>query len=432
MNVSIRSQMVAGVAALGAAAVTVTPIAQPELLPTAQRVSAAVELSALVNPIYEIGGVLVEFSSSLFWGNFYSDAIAWPDSFYGVDFYYAPLNDGIISDVVNQFSTGPLVGLVNNLSGYLDAALYGLIQVGTGIGAAAFNTPFAAVDAVGQLIGGDPAAALNTLVTQIVEPVQFGIEDALAAVGYIVDNVIENAQTVLTSTLPFVVAGVIDALVQDVSYMAADLIDTVTVVLGDLAALDFEAAWNDAVIGLLGTGTGTLSQLVAFTTGVGLFEEVDGVTTLTYPSVRAVLTSELQRLGGQKSWGDGGITNTAFLATPAAADPAPAAALESAPVAAAEAASAPAASAKADSAPAAAAAPESPVEAAAVADVEVEAPTEVGEAAAEDAPAAAEKPVRGAGRAGARAADGDGASASAPKRANRGGQKAASAARAAS
>ena len=73
---------------------------------------------------------------------------------------------------------------MNNLSGYVWAVNYGLIELGTGAGSAIFNAPFAVVDAVGELIGGDPAAALNTLVTGIVDPVQTGIQNALAGVGW--------------------------------------------------------------------------------------------------------------------------------------------------------------------------------------------------------------------------------------------------------
>ncbi|MCB1290666.1 MAG: hypothetical protein KDB45_03940 [Mycobacterium sp.] len=453
MNVSLRSQMVAGVAALGAAAVVVTPIAQPELLPSSQRAVAAVQLSAIANPIAALGGTVGLANDLIFAQDFFSDSLAWPDDFYGVEFLYAPLNFGIIPDVVNQFSTGALVGLVNNLSGYVWAVNYGLIELGTGAGSAIFNAPFAVVDAVGELIGGDPAAALNTLVTGIVDPVQTGIQNALAGVGYIVDNVIENIRTVLRSTLPYVVSGVVNALVNNVSYMASSLIGTVTTVVGDLASLDLEGAWNAAVNGLL-SDTGTLGQLVAFTLGVGLAEDIDGVETVTSPSVRAVLTSELQRLGGQKWWGDNGITNDPFVyPTASAAASAPAAALESAPVAAASEA-APGSAAAADATPEAAPAqdsadqeaasaaemtaseaPGSQDESAAASQDESAAASEDESAAAEsaaDVPAVADAPVRSAARAGARAAAGDAAPAGTPKRsAHRGGAKAAGAARSA-
>lgn len=425
MNVSLRSQMVAGVAALGAAAVAVTPIAQPDLLQSPQRVASAVQLSALVNPITAIAETIQGINYFTLSQEFVPDTLVWPDNFYGVEFIYAPLNVGIVPDVVNQLSTGSLVGLVNNLSGYAYAGITGAFFLGGGVADSIFNTPMALVTAVGELIAGDPTAALNTLVTEIVDPLQTGIEGALSAVGYIVDNVIENVQTVVTSTLPYIVAGAVDAVVGGISYLAASAVDTVTQVVSDLAALNLEAAWNDTINGFLGAD-GTLGNLVRLGLGLGIIEEVGGEATVTIPSLRSVFTSELQRLGGQKWWGDGGITNDPFdpyasSAAAVAADPAPAAAVKAAPAAAASVAALESAPAETPAAP----------------EVEVEAPAQLGESAAAeaaaDAPAVAEKPVRGAARGGARAAAGDGAVAGTPKRsAHRGGAKAAAASRSAS
>ncbi|MCB1264775.1 MAG: hypothetical protein KDB56_09310 [Mycobacterium sp.] len=424
MNVSLRSQMVAGVAALGAAAVAVTPIAQPELLSSPQRVASAVELSALVNPITAIAEAIQGINYFTLSQEFVPESLVWPDNFYGVDFIYAPLNIGIVPDLVNQLSTGSLVGLINNISGYAYAGITGAFFLGGGVANSVFNTPMALVTAVGELIAGDPQAALDTLVAEIVAPLQAGVEGAIASVGYIVDNVIENIQTVVTSTLPYLVTGAVDAVVGGISYLAASTVATVTQVVSDLAALDFEAAWNDAVNGILGAD-GTLGNLVRLGLGLGIIEDVEGEPTVTIPSLRSVFTSELQRLGGQKWWGDGGITNDAFdpyaeSAAAVAADPAPAAAVKAAPAAAA----------------AAAALESAPAESPAAPEVEVEAPAQIGESvaaeAASDAPAVADKPVRSAARGGARAAAGDGAVAGTPKRsAHRGGAKAAAASRSA-
>ena len=54
MNISLRSQMTAGVAALSAAVVAVAPITQPDLLPSAERIAAAIQLSAFSNPVIAI------------------------------------------------------------------------------------------------------------------------------------------------------------------------------------------------------------------------------------------------------------------------------------------------------------------------------------------------------------------------------------------
>lgn len=217
MNVSLRSQMTAGVAALGAAVVAVAPITQPDLLPSVQRVAASVELSAFSNPVIAISDTVFFAIGAILDQDFLADDIVWPDTFYGIDGVYAPVNFGLLPNLVNQFSLGTLSGLVNNLSGYAFAGAFSALSLVDGVAGSAFNAPFAVVDAVQELIAGDPAAALQTLVTGIVEPLQFAVEDALFGVGYIVDNIIENIQIVTTSTLPFVVSGLVGAVVDNLT-----------------------------------------------------------------------------------------------------------------------------------------------------------------------------------------------------------------------
>jgi hypothetical protein len=432
MNVSLRSQMTAGVAALGAAVVAVAPITQPDLLPSVQRVAASVELSAFSNPVIAISDTVFFAIGSLLDQDFLADDIVWPETFYGNEFLYAPLNFGLLPDLVNQFSLGPLSGLVNNLSGYAFAGAYSALALVDGVAGSAFNAPFAVVDAVQELIAGDPAAALQTLVTGIVEPLQFAVEDALFGVGYIVDNIIENIQIVTTSTLPFVVSGLVGAVVDNLTYIATSLADTATSFVANLAALDIEGAWNDVVDGVLGP-FGTLGQISDLTIGVGLGEEIEGEFVLTNPSIRSVLTSELQRLGSQKFNEDGGITNDPLFISEAAAaaavtEPAPVAAVQvSAPAVALESApapvEAPAAQEAVVEAPAPVGEPAVTTEVAEVAPaVQAEAPAPVSEpdvtsavvSEADAAPSSAAAPSE------AQAGDGDTAAAKTPKRGHRG------------
>jgi hypothetical protein len=432
MNVSLRSQMTAGVAALGAAVVAVAPITQPDLLPSVQRVAASVELSAFSNPVIAISDTVFFAIGAILDQDFLADDIVWPDTFYGIDGVYAPVNFGLLPNLVNQFSLGTLSGLVNNLSGYAFAGAYSALSLVDGVAGSAFNAPFAVVDAVQELIAGDPAAALQTLVTGIVEPLQFAVEDALFGVGYIVDNIIENIQIVTTSTLPFVVSGLVGAVVDNLTYIATSLADTATSFVANLAALDIEGAWNDVVDGVLGP-FGTLGQISDLTIGVGLGEEIEGEFVLTNPSIRSVLTSELQRLGSQKFNEDGGITNDPLFISEAAAaaavtEPAPVAAVQvSAPAVALESApapvEAPAAQEAVVEAPAPVGEPAVTTEVAEVAPaVQAEAPAPVSEpdvtsavvSEADAAPSSAAAPSE------AQAGDGDTAAAKTPKRGHRG------------
>lgn len=376
MNVSLRSQMTAGVAALSAAVVAVAPITQPDLLPSAERVAAAIQLSDFSNPITAITGNIFYATESILNQNFLdNDFFVWPESFYGVDpfdpesfFLYAPSNFGLIPDLVNQLSDGPLSGLVNNLSGYGEAGIDSVLALVNGVANAGFNAPFAAFAAVQELIAGNPEAALQTLVEAIVAPLQYGVEYALAGVGYIVDNIIENIQIGFT-TLPLLGAELIDSVVGSVSLIVESLADTAASFVANLADLNIEGAWNAVVDGLLGESS-TLSLIVGQTIGLGYGDFVgEDQFEITVPSPRAVLTSGFQRLGGQKFWADGGITNFPFFgpqaeATAAVTAPAPVAAVQvSAPAVAME------------SAPAV-------VEAPAVPEAVVEAPAPVSEPAA--------------------------------------------------
>ena len=66
MQLSLRSQLIAGVAALSATAVAVAPIAQPDLLASPQQVAAAIQLSAFANPVTELLGTLALTSEFIF------------------------------------------------------------------------------------------------------------------------------------------------------------------------------------------------------------------------------------------------------------------------------------------------------------------------------------------------------------------------------
>ena len=165
MQQSLRSQLIAGVAALSATAVAVAPIAQPDLLASPQQVSAAVQLSAFANPVTELLGTLALISENIF----YQDSLPspsdlfWPDSFYNSDFtfVYAPNFTGLLPDAVNQFSSGALSAVLNNLSGYIDTTVYGVTGVAIGVSDAVFNTPFALITAAQLALAGQIDAAIR-------------------------------------------------------------------------------------------------------------------------------------------------------------------------------------------------------------------------------------------------------------------------------
>ena len=318
MQLSLRSHLIAGAAALSATAVAVAPIAQPDLLASPQQVSAAVQLSAFANPVTELLGTLALISENIF----YQDSLPspsdlfWPDSFYNSDFtfVYAPNFTGLLPDAVNQFSSGALSAVLNNLSGYIDTTVYGVTGVAIGVSDAVFNTPFALITAAQLALAGQIDAAIAELQTQILVPLQDGIATGIQAGTYILNNVVANATTLLTDTLPRLVSGLTEATVAGTTYLVETAIAVASDVVSNLASANIEGAWNAAVNGLLDPGSGLLGSVGALTVGVGLFEDIDYpdigvVQTVTPPSIRSVLTSVGQRVGDFSDFGDGGILN---------------------------------------------------------------------------------------------------------------------------
>lgn len=334
MQLSIRAQLIAGVATVGAAAMVVTPIAQPDLLPSTQRVSTAVQLSAFDNPVTVLLATLADTSASIFDQAPLLDPaqLFWPDSFYASDFsyLYAPGFYGLVPDFVYQVSFGGLAALVGNPGGYIYAATEGLTALAGGPITAVTNVPFALITAAGYLAAGQPDLALAELQTQILGPLQQGVTAAAAAASYIINNVIANATTLISNTIPGLLTNVIDTVSAGGSYVVQSAIATLSAAVTALAGGQFETAWNTAVNGLLGPG-GTLGQLKDLTIGIGIVESVDygppdgEVLTVTIPSLRSDLTSAGQRLGDLSSLGDGGIRNDPYqplVTAPAAGMPA--------------------------------------------------------------------------------------------------------------
>lgn len=321
MQLSLRPQMIAGVAALSAAAVTI-PLAQSATVPALPKLSSAVQLSALDSPISALVQTTSRTIDSLF--NSYSllnpfTDLYWPDSYYSPDFdiFYGPGYVGAIPNAVNQFSFGPLSALINNLSNYTQAALDIPLSLVQGVSDAAINTPGAVIAAVGYLAAGDPASALAVLQSEIVAPLQTQLQYIAYDVGYIVDNVIGNATSLLTVALPAALATVGSAISGGLNYLVSYTAEAVGLLISDIAAGDFQTAWNFVANGFLGPD-GLLGAISDLTVGIGLadfepYENPDGSTTdiLTVyaPSVRSALNSALQRLGDYRSLGLGGILN---------------------------------------------------------------------------------------------------------------------------
>lgn len=336
MQLSVRSQLIAGVAALGATAMVAGPVAQPDLLPSVRTISGEVRLAALADPVSVLFATLAVTGANIFDQSALPEPadLFWPDQFYDftVDpnrpFLFAPRYVGMIPDGLNLLSTGGLEAVLTNWSGYVNAGIYGVTALVGGVSSAIFNTPFALVTAAGYLAAGRPDLAIAELQSQILAPLQKALGGPLAAIGYLLDNVVTNAQTLITNAIPGLLTNVIATVSQGGLYLLQSALVTARTVVTDLASLQFGDAWNAAVNGLLGPD-GVLGQIEQLTLGIGIVQPIDYgppdgvVNTVVIASLRSDLTSAGQRLGDLSFYGAGGIRNEGFVppltVTPAAA-----------------------------------------------------------------------------------------------------------------
>lgn len=344
MQISLRSQLIASIAALSATATVITAITPSDLTPSIQRVSSSYQLSALANPITTIAGVADQLNYQILSGQSlgndgttYIFADPYWTEFFTATFpsdppttvRYGPQTLGLIPDDVNLFSTSALSAVIFNLSNYGFAVGEGALALGTGAAAAVWNTPAAVATAVGYAAAGNTAAALAELQTQILAPLQAGIQLATDAISYITSNLTRNTQTILTATLPKLLGGLARATVGGLTYLTQSAIATATQVITDLATLNVEAAWNDSVNGFL-SDIGTLGQLTWLTVAPIGFPNPADLTTgnpWVSPSLRNVITAVAQQTGGSAILNDvlgtAGIRNEPFYpsALPAASVP---------------------------------------------------------------------------------------------------------------
>lgn len=293
MNISMRSQLTAGAALLGATAIAITPITQPGVLTSAenaaQRVAAAVSLTSLVNPVNAIAEVVEDANTNIF----YNDGWGAPwNAIPGLSDYAYAGYVGILPD----FAYWPLpiaTTVVTNLSGYAWAGIRGVGDFANKTFQAVWNTPFAVVDAVQLVIAGHPDQALALLQQQIVLPLQKAVNSALNSVAYIANNIVENIG-IVGNALSTIVVNLAASSFAGASFIATAAIDTLTTAFGQLTSGQFENAWNTAVNGFLGRN-GTLGYIEKLTIGPGV--ETGVPATPIIPSVRAVLTQSTRELG---------------------------------------------------------------------------------------------------------------------------------------
>ncbi|MGV0990928.1 MAG: hypothetical protein ACOYB7_01615 [Mycobacterium sp.] len=347
MQISLRSQMLAGTTALvGATAIAMTPIAPAVSLPALSPTKAAVALAAFDNPFNALlatAGTVVHYTLSSSPTGAGNAAFNWPGAQVSnvIDTGVLPglgvATAGLIPNILaNPFPAG--TQLVNNWLGYAGTA----INTGAAVLGAVSTIAWLPVNLAGTIvsdilsgnIGAIPAditLAINTAIATASGAVTL----AIAGVTSIVTGIITRAQALVT-TLVAEAPQLVGAIQGQVTALTTTISNVVTNITTGFAAGGLAGAWNAGVVGLLSTvapvgstytGLTLPGTVVGLTEGAGVQLVAGNAGASTFvPSVRTVGTSIATAVAGA-------------LATPIVASPVAAvrtaAAKTAAPVAAA-------------------------------------------------------------------------------------------------
>ena len=305
MQISLRSQMIAGaVAVVGASAVAMTPVmATGSGLPALS--APNVELSAFANPITALLGVVGvtgQYLLSTAYGTGPAGAPAnWPFSNIGV-----ALNDTILPltpsavipagapgyqavGIVGQLLADPLPvanQIVANLLGYGTAILGAGLTVASDIGDILWSIPATAVSVVLDLLSLD----INGAIADITAAISAGVASATAAVNTIINtatnlvtSVITNATAVLDTVIE-VLPTLVTATTAQVGYLFTKVQTYIGNVVNAITTFDAEAVWNTVVADFLSVA-GLPGDVLNLTAGAGVQVGPNPLTEFI-PSIR--------------------------------------------------------------------------------------------------------------------------------------------------
>ncbi len=372
MQISLRSHLIAGAAAVVGAGAIMAPVAQGHLaLPAlAMPHAAQVALAAFDSPFAALLGT-AEMGQNYFLGVYYNGGDAptpgageanWPYAGFdqtGGDYlnyalynnvelgYYAfvgqvPQNILDASPVIRQLET--------NVASYLNAGISGLIGTGLALTDGLWNFPSALVTAAQLALAGNFTEALSTLTAAVITPIQNAAASLVSAGTYIASNIAARLGAVVAA-LPQIVTTFVGAAAGSAALVAEKVTAVSSAVITNLLALNFQGAWNAGVAGWLGpSGLPGLSLNLLAGAGIqtGPITSAADIPTNFVPSLRTATQGAVWTLANALT-----ASAAPAAAVPAAAAPAAARAPRSAAVSRAAATAKPAA-AKASKAPRAA------------------------------------------------------------------------------
>ena len=321
MQISLRSQMLAGTTALvGATAIAMTPIAPAVSLPALSPTKAAVELSALSNPITALintGGLAIDYlinsnytlgagGGEANWGSGVNTNSGIGDVINGAIYnsYLAPF--GYLPSIkaiglVPNFLAVPFpigISVVNNWLGYAGVVVDTGAQV-LGDLSSLLWAPVGITVAIANAVLTGNIAAIPTIIQTGIQAAITGVTDAIQAtvsgVQYILGSVVAKA-TAVVNTASTALPELIATIQEQATALTASVTTNVSAITAAIATGNIETIWNTAVSSLL-SPTGIPGTLLNLTLGAGV--QLDPVNPLTYvPSVRATVQTIGQAVSG--------------------------------------------------------------------------------------------------------------------------------------
>lgn len=347
MQISLRSQMLAGTTALvGATAIAMTPIAPAVSLPALSPTNAAVALAAFDNPLNALlatAGTVVHYTLSDSPTGAGNAAFNWPGAQVSdiIDTGVLPnlgvLTAGLIPNILaNPFPAG--TQLVNNLLGYGGIAINTGLAVLGAVSSIAWLPVNVGASIIADILAGDIAAIPGEITNAInvaIETATGAINLAVTGVTAIVTGIVTRA-TALVNYVAAEAPQLIGAIQGQITALTATISNVVANISAGVATDGLSGGWNAAVTGLLSTVAPVGSSYTGLTlpgTVIGLTEGA-GVQLVEGPAGAGTFVPSVRTVGTTVLNGVAGALATPILTSPVAAVRSAAAAKTVAPVAA--------------------------------------------------------------------------------------------------
>jgi hypothetical protein len=243
MQISLRSQLIAGTAAVvGASAIAMTPVTAAQVnLPSLKVPSAAqVALTGFDSPITELIDTLSWVNYDLFNGD--------PANI-DANYSWEPFA-GMLPEFI--YTALPILSQMGyNGADYINTTLDAVGFSAYTLSEAVWNLPGALITATKQLFSGDFSGAVATLTNATWVPIKDAISSVVGSGTYLVSGVVTNITNTLAA-LPAIAKGLANTTIGTVKASINAIVEITKQTFAALGGGNFELAWNTVVDGLFG------------------------------------------------------------------------------------------------------------------------------------------------------------------------------------